>query len=194
MSYNKENKTPFDVEVSCIEWTDKKDRIAPRLYHDFFISIAQLGRRVLKVNQLDRQKLIFNQAKERDINIKGILSAAQIQLVVATLLVTVTFAAGFTLPGGFESHNNRPNKGMAILIRKTALCLFVITDSIAFACSAGAIFIYFHMAINPRPMSYQDSLSKVRLRSQLVAMSAIVITFVTDIPEASQVVVPEAKP
>ncbi|PHU01307.1 hypothetical protein BC332_31094 [Capsicum chinense] len=184
MSYNKENKTPFDVAVSCTEWTDDKDRIAPSLFNDFLNSTVQLGRRSPKLNQMDRQKIIFNQAKERDINIKGILSAAQMQLVVATLLVTVTFAAGFTLPGGFESDDNSPNKGMAILIRKSAFRAFVITDAIAFACSAGAIFSYFYRTTNPRPMSYQDlgylwSLSKVGARSQLVAMSAVVIAFVT---------------
>ncbi|PHU08998.1 hypothetical protein BC332_20858 [Capsicum chinense] len=132
---------------------------------------------------MDRQKIIFNQAKERDINIKGILSAAQMPLVVATLLVTVTFAAGFTLPGGFESDAISPNKGMTILIRKTAFHAFLIMDAIAFAFSAGATFSYFHMAKNPRPMSYQDlgylwSLSKVGARLQLVAMSAVVIVFV----------------
>ncbi|KAM3268273.1 hypothetical protein P3S67_031214 [Capsicum chacoense] len=118
MSYKKENKTPFEVAVYCNEWKADKDRIVPSLYRDFFVSFTQLGRRVLKINQLDRQKIISNQAKERDINIKGILSAAQMQLVVATLLVTVTFAAGFTLPGGFERDNNSPNKGMAVLIKK----------------------------------------------------------------------------
>ncbi|PHT49076.1 hypothetical protein CQW23_13284 [Capsicum baccatum] len=43
MSYDKENKTPPDVAMSCTEWTADKDRIAPSLYHNFFISIAQLG-------------------------------------------------------------------------------------------------------------------------------------------------------
>ncbi|PHT82580.1 hypothetical protein T459_15595 [Capsicum annuum] len=74
-------------------------------------------------------------------------------------------------------------------------------DAIAFACSAGAIFRYFYMATNPRPMFYQDldylwSLSKVGARSQLVAMSAVVIAFVTghvvntDTPEASRLLCP----
>ncbi|PHU18459.1 hypothetical protein BC332_14154 [Capsicum chinense] len=67
MSYNKDNKTPFDVAVSCTEWTADKDRIAPSLYHDFLNSIVQLGRRSPKLNQRDRQKIIFNQAKQRDI-------------------------------------------------------------------------------------------------------------------------------
>ncbi|KAF3656111.1 putative ankyrin repeat-containing protein-like [Capsicum annuum] len=43
MSYDKESKTPSDVAMSCTEWTADKDRIAPSLYHNFFISVAQLG-------------------------------------------------------------------------------------------------------------------------------------------------------
>ncbi|KAM3324873.1 hypothetical protein P3S67_006025 [Capsicum chacoense] len=122
---------------------------------------------------MDRPKIIFNQDKERVINIKGILSAAQMPLVVATLLVTVTFAAGFTLPGGFESDAISPNKGMTILIRKTAFHAFLIMDAIAFAFSAGATFSYFY-----QNLGYLWSLSKVGARSQLVAMSAVVIAFV----------------
>ncbi|KAM3247102.1 hypothetical protein T459_09440 [Capsicum annuum] len=73
---------------------------------------------------------------------------------------------------------------MEILIRKSAFRAFVITDAITFTCSAGAIFIYFYMETNPRPRFFQDlsylwSLSKVRARSQLVAMPAVVIAFVT---------------
>ncbi|PHT48783.1 hypothetical protein CQW23_12991 [Capsicum baccatum] len=54
MSYKKENKTPFEVAVYRKEWMVDKDRIAPSLYHDFFVSFTQLGRRVLKLNQLDQ--------------------------------------------------------------------------------------------------------------------------------------------
>ncbi|XP_060212429.1 protein ACCELERATED CELL DEATH 6-like [Lycium barbarum] len=75
-----------------------------------------------------------------------IMQAAQIHLVVATLIMTVTFTAGFTLPGGFESDTNSPNKGMAILLRRTAFRAFVVTDAIAFTSSAAAVFTYFAMA------------------------------------------------
>ncbi|KAM3236440.1 serine/threonine-protein phosphatase 6 regulatory ankyrin repeat subunit B-like [Capsicum annuum] len=54
MSYIKENKTPFDIAMSCTEWTEDKDRIVPNLYHNFFISIAQLGRCSPRLNQMDR--------------------------------------------------------------------------------------------------------------------------------------------
>ncbi|PHT49113.1 hypothetical protein CQW23_13321 [Capsicum baccatum] len=77
MSYKKENKTPFDIAMSCTEWTEDKDRIVPSLYHNFFISIAQLGRRSPRLNQMDRQKIIFNQPKECDTNIKAFQALAQ---------------------------------------------------------------------------------------------------------------------
>ncbi|XP_047268828.1 uncharacterized protein LOC124898812 [Capsicum annuum] len=78
--------------------------------------------------------------------VENIMKAAQIHLVVAALLMTVTFTAGFTLPGGFESNTNSPNKGMAILLRRTAFRAFVISDVIAFARSTAAVFAYFVMA------------------------------------------------
>ncbi|KAH0755579.1 hypothetical protein KY290_025849 [Solanum tuberosum] len=118
---------------------------------------------------------------------------AQIHLVVATLLVTVTFAAGFTLPGGFESDKDSSDKGMAILTKKSAFCAFVVTDAIAFVCSAGAVFSYFVMAMTDRPkmegqadiVSTQEELRILikiaRLATILLflSMSAVVIAFVT---------------
>lgn len=59
--------------------------------------------------------------------------------------MTVTFVAGFTLAGGLESDDG-PNKGTAILLKRAAFRAFVISDVLAFICSAGAIFIYFSMA------------------------------------------------
>ncbi|XP_059317483.1 protein ACCELERATED CELL DEATH 6-like [Lycium ferocissimum] len=115
---------------------------------------------------------------------KAIMETAQMHLVVATLLMTITFAAGFTLPGGFESDPNSPNKGMAILISKTAFRAFVVSDAVAFACSAGAVVSYFHMAtIHNTPtentMVAMFKYANVAIRLQLGAMSAVVITFVT---------------
>ncbi|PHU18696.1 hypothetical protein BC332_14391 [Capsicum chinense] len=85
-------------------------------------------------------------AKRDERMVENIMKAAQIHLVVAALLMTVTFTAGFTLPGGFESDTNSPNKGMAILLRRTTFRAFVISDVIAFACSTAAVFTYFLMA------------------------------------------------
>ncbi|XP_025887062.2 protein ACCELERATED CELL DEATH 6-like [Solanum lycopersicum] len=116
--------------------------------------------------------------------VKEIMKAAQIHLVVATLLVTVTFAAGFTLPGGFENDHDSPHTGMAILVKKPAFCAFVVTDAIAFVGSAGAVFSYFVMAANHRPKTKEElrvlkNIYKVATILQFLAMSAVVIAFVT---------------
>jgi len=129
-----------------------------------------------------------DKAKRDKIEIEKIMKAAQIQVVVATLLMTVsTFAAGFTLPGGLYNDGS-PNKGMAILLRKAAFRAFVISDVLAFSFSAGAIFIYFFMADSDvdDDEDFKTDWFKV-LRSyyyiagilQLLAMGAVVIAFVT---------------
>ncbi|XP_042043948.1 protein ACCELERATED CELL DEATH 6-like [Salvia splendens] len=51
-------------------------------------------------------------------------------LVVATLVATVTFAAGFTMPGGYSSENGT-DLGMATMWRHTVFHIFVICDTIA---------------------------------------------------------------
>lgn len=50
--------------------------------------------------------------------------------VVAALLATITFTAGFTLPGGFNQET-----GEAILAKKTAFLVFLISDTLAMCCS-----------------------------------------------------------
>ncbi|XP_042488775.1 protein ACCELERATED CELL DEATH 6-like [Macadamia integrifolia] len=58
-------------------------------------------------------------------------------LVVSSLVLTVTFAAGFTMPGGFNGDS--PNKGMATLLRKQLFKVFVIFDTIAMYLAVIAI-------------------------------------------------------
>ncbi|XP_058217971.1 protein ACCELERATED CELL DEATH 6-like [Rhododendron vialii] len=50
-------------------------------------------------------------------------------LLVATLVVTVTFTAGFTVPGGYN--NSDPDQGMATMLAKLKFQEFVICDTIA---------------------------------------------------------------
>ncbi|KAL8110812.1 protein ACCELERATED CELL DEATH 6-like [Apium graveolens] len=50
-------------------------------------------------------------------------------LLVSTLVATVTFAAGFTMPGGYS--NSKPDEGMATLLSKLTFQVFVVCDTIA---------------------------------------------------------------
>nr|XP_029121016.1 LOW QUALITY PROTEIN: ankyrin repeat-containing protein At5g02620-like [Elaeis guineensis] len=60
--------------------------------------------------------------------------------MTAILIATVTFAAAFTMPGGF-SGNEGPDEGLPILVRKAAFKVFVISDTIAMITSLAAAFL-----------------------------------------------------
>ncbi|KAL3821488.1 hypothetical protein ACJIZ3_007393 [Penstemon smallii] len=54
-------------------------------------------------------------------------------LLVATLVATITFAAGFTLPGGYN--RSGADLGMATMLRDKGFHIFVLCDTIAMFCS-----------------------------------------------------------
>ncbi|PHT49110.1 hypothetical protein CQW23_13318 [Capsicum baccatum] len=150
MLFNKKNQTSLDISVSSTErtqlvkWSFKWNLGHCRLgRHDFEIKWKKIQK------PEDETESRENTAKrDKKGKLKDIMEATRIHLVVATLLVTVTFAAGYTLPGGFESDLNSSTKGMAILIRETAFRAFVVSDAIAFTCSACAVFCYFFIVVN----------------------------------------------
>ncbi|KAF8016217.1 hypothetical protein BT93_H1659 [Corymbia citriodora subsp. variegata] len=68
-------------------------------------------------------------------------SVIDLQLLVAVLIATVTFAAAFTMPGGYN--NDGPNQGMATLASRAAFQAFVISNTTAFSLSILAIFLQY---------------------------------------------------
>ena len=68
----------------------------------------------------------------------------QTDLLVATLIATVTFTAGFTVPGGFKSGG--VDEGMAALSKRTAFLLFLIANTLAFGLSITSVFIHFSIS------------------------------------------------
>ncbi|XP_060184979.1 ankyrin repeat-containing protein At5g02620-like [Lycium barbarum] len=97
-------------------------------------------------------------------------------LVVATLIMTIAFAAGFTIPGGYDDDDG-PNKGTAILARKAAFKVFVVADTLAMICSASAIFLHFTATLKQGTMAYTRYIWAARVI--LIAMLATVIAFTT---------------
>lgn len=61
-------------------------------------------------------------------------------MIVATLIATITFAASFTIPGGYDPDGSE--QGMAILARKAAFKAFVIANTIAVLCSTSSVLLY----------------------------------------------------
>ncbi|KAF5946526.1 hypothetical protein HYC85_016754 [Camellia sinensis] len=89
-------------------------------------------------------------------------------LIVATLVATVAFTAGFTMPGGYNG-NDGPNQGMAILTREAAFKVFMVTDIIAMSLSISAVLIHFYTAITNN-WDPEGGLSPSGQGTQLVVM------------------------
>ncbi|KAE9454966.1 hypothetical protein C3L33_13132, partial [Rhododendron williamsianum] len=77
--------------------------------------------------------------KKRDFY-EGSVTIFQTFVIVAALIATITFAAAFTIPGGYDGDQG-PDQGMAILARESAFKAFVITNTIAMVCSVTSIFL-----------------------------------------------------
>ncbi|KAK4366542.1 hypothetical protein RND71_014422 [Anisodus tanguticus] len=190
MAFNKENETPQDATLAY-SWSRDRDRIECHLLrvgrmgrHDFKIGLQNKEKPKDEVETGDQtQQQEQKTEKKSKKMIDKVVKAAQTHLIVATLVVTVTFAAGFTLPGGFDS-NPSPNQGMAILTRKAAFKAFIITDAIAFVCSAGAVFSYFAMVANAAFFQEVRAVRRLYMIAtglQLLALAAVVLAFVTGI-------------
>ncbi|CAL5347310.1 unnamed protein product [Camellia sinensis] len=104
-------------------------------------------------------------------------------MVVATLIATITFAAGFTMPGGYNS-NEGSNQGMPLLLREAAFKVFVITNTIAVMCSTSSVFLYVTASLyyvldkdndeNKPPKRYMTALLLI-----LIAVAAMIVAFIT---------------
>ncbi|KAF2320693.1 hypothetical protein GH714_030091 [Hevea brasiliensis] len=74
--------------------------------------------------------------------------ASESHQIVAALIETVTFAAGFTLPGGYSDEDGL-DEGTTVLTRKSAFKTFLVTDTIALALSISVVLIHFILAVQP---------------------------------------------
>ncbi|KAB5512810.1 hypothetical protein DKX38_029838 [Salix brachista] len=99
------------------------------------------------------------------------------ELVFAALIATVTFAAVLTLPVGYKS-----DQGTAILAKKAAFIVFVISDAISMVLSISAVFIHFLLAILPGlPRQTTGTLFRFATSFTMNAMGTMIIAFITGI-------------
>ncbi|WJZ88047.1 hypothetical protein VitviT2T_007380 [Vitis vinifera] len=85
-------------------------------------------------------------------------------LIVATLVATVSCAAGFTLPGGYNDSD-----GMAKLRKQVAFKSFIVTDTLAVMLSVSAVFVYFVMSLHKD----KDILAKQLVLGTCLTMSSM---------------------
>lgn len=102
---------------------------------------------------------------------------ANTRMVVATLVAAMTFASGFSVPGGYNGSD--PGAGIAILLHKAMYNVFVISNSIAMYSSIIALVILLWTQIND-PHAVRNALLKARL-PLLVALAAMALAFMAGV-------------
>ena len=121
----------------------------------------------------DRNKKI---KKEKEIRTQRLKHISNTHLLVATLIATVTFAAGFSLPGGFSDEG--PDKGKAVFSTKLAFKAFLLLDGIAFYCSTAAVLLHFFASLEQnyhlllRFIKFSAILTYVSILGMVIAFSS----------------------
>ncbi|KAI9195687.1 hypothetical protein LWI28_017190 [Acer negundo] len=190
--------TPLHVLATCTRSMDSKDPLSDiidqvrgdgsRAVNKQNISVEdafdygcpELKQEILALsedtaNGLYSRGVIYKRDKHYDEYLSNVKEAKESHTVAAALIATVTFAAAFTLPGGYKNEEGK-NQGTAILSRNSAFQTFVITDAIAMVFSLSAVFMYFITSIE----RFKKYIYLFELGSwfTVVAMGAMVIAFV----------------
>ncbi|XP_065630522.1 protein ACCELERATED CELL DEATH 6 isoform X2 [Quercus suber] len=103
-------------------------------------TVWALGSAGTPVSEKGKKTFLLNQKKLPNMEI--IKGRVDFILVIAVLVATVTFAAGLTVPGGFNSSDNGPtSQGLATLGNTWAFQVFIVSDSMAMYFSMTGAFL-----------------------------------------------------
>ncbi|KNA13123.1 hypothetical protein SOVF_119610 [Spinacia oleracea] len=172
--FNKQDLTVGDILASY-------DRIIRResILQGLTGKVAPRGRRINTYEtDLDVEKARGDDLGEGT-NVVTLKEAAQSRLVVAALIATVSFTAGFTLPGGFDQ-NIGDDMGMAVLKGRTAFKICLISNAVAFMSSTIAILLYF-VLVTTGSTWFIRVLSSHGLILNTFSLGALMVAFTTGV-------------
>ncbi|KAK4263534.1 hypothetical protein QN277_028929 [Acacia crassicarpa] len=177
MAFNKYGQTAVDIALDAVPRQRAEENSMLR-----FLQLigAELGGRVLDENlrpgeQEKRQEFAVDGGENvYKTYSKGVAATLS---VVAILIATVTFTAGFTLPGGLFQDGE--HKGSPILKYNAAFIAFIVTDSLSFVLSTSAVFALVMSSIVGKEEDekvYLSMLVKCAILT-MVAMVFMIISF-----------------
>ncbi|KAG5551399.1 hypothetical protein RHGRI_009726 [Rhododendron griersonianum] len=112
--------------------------------------------------------------RSRDKDRKPIINTLAL---IAALIATLTFAAAFTMPGGYDSSSY--NLGVATLAKKAALKAFVVSDTLAMCCSILSLFLLLRAMRVEHEVTF--SLTNTSMTLLLIAFYATLVAFISGI-------------
>ncbi|EXB91224.1 Ankyrin repeat-containing protein [Morus notabilis] len=110
-------------------------------------------------------------------NPKNIQRPSEVDLRLATLIATITFAAAFQVPGRYESDG--PYMGLPILRHKFLFKAFTILDSLALGFSTSSIFLHFLAVVGPNKTDCVNYALIIAHVTTYCSMIAMVTTFIS---------------
>ncbi|KAI3745120.1 hypothetical protein L1987_58222 [Smallanthus sonchifolius] len=121
-------------------------------------------------------------------------------VVVVALTATASFAAAFTVPGGFDSCDGS-KQGTPFLLKKAAFEAFVIANAIAFSCSCSVLLghvalLFYHnlyVETSPREQEFIDGKVENMYYLTTSTLLAMTIAFVTGFYDLSKPITYELK-
>ncbi|KAK8591314.1 hypothetical protein V6N13_031362 [Hibiscus sabdariffa] len=106
----------------------------------------------------------------KNLNYDQLKEIGNTNALVATLVATVSFAASFTMPGGYKSDG--PDEGMPILSGKSAFRASVMANVVAFALSTLSMAFHYYSSFMEKleSLAFYTNLSTTLLMNAIIAM------------------------
>ena len=126
--------------------------------------------------ETEEKKLEQQKHDQRKNDLERYKNRTNTQILVTALITTVTFTVGFTMPGGLHQ-SGEFSEGLAVLSRKRAFNVFMLSDALALLMSTSSLFFYFLESMNedPHQVSLLNASSTVL---NILSIIGMMLTFI----------------
>ncbi|XP_038988038.1 protein ACCELERATED CELL DEATH 6-like [Phoenix dactylifera] len=137
---NHDGFTPLDLAYGMLDNKDLQFRTnTAEVCIASCLALTKAPTSPRELRDLESGELTSDETKERQSGDEGKEIGRQVNFarnlgIAAVLIATVTFAAGFTLPGGYVA-DDHPGRGTAVLAKEYAFKVFLVSDATALVCS-----------------------------------------------------------
>ena len=105
---------------------------------------------------------------------------SETNMLVATLIATVSFTAAFTVPGGYNQ-NGSVHEGLAVLRKTSAFRVFLIANTLAFALSTISVFLHFLASATVEDVAFHKKVARRTAFLTNWSIGALLVAFIAGI-------------
>ena len=98
-------------------------------------------------------------------------------LLIATIIATVTFTAAFTVPGGYQTQG--VDEGLVLFGKSATFGAFLITNTLAFGLSMTSILVHFFASLCDHNAAWHESVARRSSFCIFYAIIAMLVAFIS---------------